>query len=142
MRITARQRYGNRFRAGMLLALFATGAAADDISGVRNVICYGWSAAVCDSEEGCQETEAWRLDLPDFVRLDIREGISRTTEAAPELRETRFDSVQREDGTIVMHGAQNERAFSWLIRESSGEGTLTISAPGRGITVFTVCTPD
>lgn len=133
---------GIRLIAGVMLALAVTAAIADDITNTRNVICYGWSASVCDAEQGCQETEAWRLDLPDFVRVDLREGLARTTEAGPQQRETQFETVERANGTIVMHGAQADRAFSWLIIESSGEGTLTISAPGQGITVFTVCTPD
>ena len=142
MRATLRRLPASRLTAGTLVFLAATAAVADDISGERNVICYGWSAAVCDAEEGCQQTEAWRLDLPDFVRVDLREGITRTTDAAAQQRETQFDSVEREDGTIIMHGSQEGRSFSWMILESSGEGTLTISAPGQGITVFTVCTPD
>ena len=47
----------------------------------------------------------------------------------------------REDGTIVLQGRQGERAYSWLIVEATGEGTLTMSTPGEGITVFTLCTP-
>ena len=103
-------------------------------------------SAGCEGTVGhvtaCKFPNRIQVDLPDFVRLDIREGVSRTTQAGPEQRETRFVSVERSDGVIVMHGAQAGRAFSWLIVESSGEGTLTIGAPGQGITVFTGCTPD
>jgi hypothetical protein len=48
--------------------------------------------------------------------------------------------VQRANGTILIQGSQGERAFSWLITESSGEGTLSVAAHGQGVTVFTVCT--
>ena len=131
-------------RAGLAIVAIITSALAwaDDISDANDVICYGWSAAVCDAEEGCEVTEAWRLDLPDFVRLDLRDGIATTTEAGPEQRETEFESVERADGVIVLQGMQDDRAFSWMIVESSGEGTLTMSSPGQGVTVFTVCTPD
>ena len=38
-----------------------------------------------------------------------------------------------------MQGMQDGRAFSWLITENTGEGTLTVSTADRGIVIFTVC---
>jgi hypothetical protein len=52
-----------------------------------------------------------------------------------------LQTVQRSNGTILVQGQQGERAFSWLITETSGEGTLSVAAQGQGVTVFTVCTP-
>ena len=48
---------------------------------------------------------------------------------------------ERGSGTILLQGIQGERAFSWLIVEATGEGTLTVSTPAAGLTVFTICTP-
>jgi hypothetical protein len=47
--------------------------------------------------------------------------------------------VQRDNGTILIHGSQGGRAFSWLIDEMSGDGTLSVAGHGQGVTVFTVC---
>jgi hypothetical protein len=49
--------------------------------------------------------------------------------------------VERSNGMILLQGVQGERAFSWLISEATGEGTLTVSSLAAGLTVFTVCTP-
>jgi hypothetical protein len=40
----------------------------------------------------------------------------------------------------LIQGAQGERAFSWLITEATGEGTLSVAGVGQGVTVFTTCT--
>ena len=84
--------------------------------------------------------EPWRLNLPDFVKLDLRGKRIQTTAASAEQRETPLQSVERSNGTILIHGSQGERAFSWLITETSGEGTLSVAGLGQGVTVFTVCT--
>ena len=80
------------------------------------------------------------LNLPDFVKLDLPGKRMHTTAASAEQRETPLQSVQRSNGTILIQGSQGERAFSWLISETSGEETLSVAAHGRGVTVFTVCT--
>ena len=63
-----------------------------------------------------------------------------TTAGTPEQRETPLQNVSRNNGTILIQGVQGERAFSWLITETSGEGTLSVAGVGQGVTVFTVCT--
>lgn len=114
---------------------------ADDLTDSDSLLCYGWSAARCDIEGVCEQADPWQLNLPDFLRVDLRAKLAVSTETAPVERETEIQTVERANGTIVLQGMQGDRAFSWLITESSGEGTLTVSAPGQGLTVFTNCTP-
>jgi hypothetical protein len=85
--------------------------------------------------------EPWKLNIPDFVRLDLKGKRIQTTATSSEKRETPVQTVQRANGMISIQGAQGERLFSWLISEASGEGTLSVAAHGQGVTVFTVCTP-
>ena len=128
---------------GLMLAtaLFSGSLWADDLTGSETLLCYGWAAAVCHIEGECDETTPWQLNMPDFLKLDLDRGIAETTETAPEARETELQTIEREDGIIILQGRQGERAFSWLISEATGEGTLTMSTLGEGITVFTLCTP-
>jgi hypothetical protein len=113
---------------------------ADDVSGSDSLLCYGLSAARCETGEPCESVEPWRLNLPDFVKLDLRGKRIQTPAGSPEQRETPLQNVQRSNGTILIQGVQGERAFSWLITETSGEGTLSVAGLGQGVTVFTVCT--
>ena len=82
----------------------------------------------------------WKLNIPDFVKLDLKAKRIQTTATSNEKRETPLQTVQRANGTISIQGSQGERLFSWLISEASGEGTLSVAAQGQGVTVFTVCT--
>lgn len=121
--------------------LLSMASLSDDLTGSDALVCYGWSAARCDIEGTCEVTEPWQLNLPDFLRIDLEAKLAVTTEPAPQPRETEIHTVVRENNTIILQGFQDGRAFSWLIQESSGEGTLTVSTPGEGLTVFTNCTP-
>jgi hypothetical protein len=124
-----------------LAGLYCGAVLADDVSGSDSLLCYGLSAARCETGEACESVEPWRLNIPDFVKLDLRSKRIQTTAASNDPRETPLQTVQRSNGTILVQGQQGERAFSWLITETSGEGTLSVAAQGQGVTVFTVCTP-
>lgn len=113
---------------------------ADTLTGSDALLCYALSAARCE-HDGCTQEQPWELNLPDFIKLDLRAKRATTTEASGFLRETAIRTVERGNGSILLQGVQGERAFSWLIAEASGEGTLTVSSAALGLTVFTVCTP-
>jgi hypothetical protein len=126
---------------GLAGVLYVGAVFADNVAGSDSLLCYGLSAARCETGEACESVEPWKLNIPDFVKLDLRGKRLQTTEASNEQRETPLQTVERSNGTILIHGQQGERAFSWLITETSGEGTLSVAAQGQGVTVFTVCTP-
>jgi hypothetical protein len=141
MHFSAPSEKTNRLLAAGLAGLLYSGAVlADDVSGSDSLLCYGLSAARCEPGAACEAVEPWRLNLPDFVKLDLRGKRLQSTAASNTQRETALESVQRDNGTILIQGSQGERAFSWLITETSGEGTLSIAGVGQGVTVFTVCT--
>lgn len=125
---------------GLVGVLYVGAVFADDVTGSDSLLCYGLSAARCETGEACESVEPWRLNIPDFVKLDLRGKRLQTTAGSPEQRETPLQTVQRNNGTILIQGQQGERAFSWLISETSGEGTLSVAAQGQGVTVFTICT--
>ena len=131
----------SRLLATGLVGLLCSGAVfADDVTGSDSLLCYGLSAARCEAGEACEAVEPWKLNLPDFVKLDLKGKRLQTTAASNDPRETPLQTVQRNNGTILIQGTQGERAFSWLITETSGEGTLSVAGVGQGVTVFTVCT--
>ena len=125
-----------------LAAMLASGAlSADDVTGSDSLLCYALSAARCELAGPCEIKEPWDLNLPDFLKLDLKAKRAMTTAASGSQRETAIRTIERSNGTILLQGVQGERAFSWLITEASGEGTLTVSSPAAGLTVFTACTP-
>lgn len=130
-----------RLLTGLAGVLYVGSVFADDLTGSDSLLCYGLSAARCATGEACESVEPWKLNIPDFVKLDLRAKRIQTTAASKDNRETPLQTVQRSNGTILVQGLQGERAFSWLITETSGEGTLSVAGVGQGVTVFTVCTP-
>ena len=130
-----------RVVTGLAGLLYCGAVFADDVSGSDSLLCYGLSAARCEIGEACEAVAPWQLNLPDFVKLDLRGKRIQTTAGSAEQRETALQTVQRGNGKILIQGVQGERAFSWVISETSGEGTLSVAGHGQGVTVFTVCTP-
>jgi hypothetical protein len=127
---------------GWAALLLCGGAAADDLTGSDSLLCYAHSAARCELEEGtCAVKTPWQLNLPDFIKLNLDAKRAETTEASGEVRTTDLRTVERSNGVILLQGVQGERAFSWLISEATGEGTLAVGSIAAGLTVFTVCTP-
>ena len=126
---------------GLVGLLYCGAVFADELTGSDSLLCYGLSAAKCETGEACQSVEPWKLNIPDFVKLDLKAKRLETTAASKQQRETPLQTVQRANGKILLQGSQGERAFSWLISEASGEGTLSVAAEGQSVTVFTVCTP-
>ena len=124
------------------LALLSGSALADYLGQANNLLCYGLTANVCMIDGNvCETKEPWELNLPDFVNVDLRGRVLKSTDAAREERETPIARLERDQGYIFLQGSQGDRAFSWVISEESGEGTIMINSFDRGVTVFTVCTP-
>lgn len=115
---------------------------ADELTGSSTLLCHGLSAARCEIDTGtCAVKTPWDLNLPDFLKIDLAAKRAATTEASGHARQTAIRTVERANGIIILQGIDGERAFSWMISEATGEGTMTMSSPAAGLTVFTVCTP-
>jgi hypothetical protein len=122
-------------------ALLSGPALADFIGNSNDLLCYGMTATVCTIDgKTCETKEPWELNLPDFVDVDLRAKLLKSTPAAQESRETPISRVERDLGYIFLQGSQGERAFSWVIAEKTGEGSIMINSFDTAVTVFTVCT--
>jgi len=127
-------------RAWVLLAAFGAGAAtANEITGKDALVCTAWQAISCSTANECESTEAWRLNLPDFVKLDLRARSMGTLPGDDDARTTEIESIARRDGRVFLNGTQEDRGFTWVINEESGEGTLAIASDTTIISLFTVC---
>lgn len=140
----SRRAWKGRFRA--LVACLAVTAvagnvAADDVSGARNLLCTVLETHVCVDTSGCAKALAEDLNIPRFIRLDTKTGKLSTTPASGENRETKAESVRRENGQIVLQGVEQGRLFSLLIQESTGLSTFASASDGSSLTVFGACTP-
>jgi len=123
------------------LALSAHLVAADDLAGSDRFLCAAVQAAVCSVEGDCATELPWNLNIPKFVEVDLDARRLSTTAASGENRTTPIDHLSRNDGTIVFHGFEMGRAFSWVITERTGNVTAAVSAEDIAVAVFGACTP-
>ena len=119
--------------------LGAGAAAADDVTGTDRFVCTAWQAISCSTEGDCKSTEAWRLNIPDFLKVDLGAKELLTPEGSGEQRSSSIETVTRRDGRVFLSGSQEARAYSWVINEATGEGTLAIVSDTTTITLFTAC---
>ena len=134
------KRHGFPARVFALGAWLAIGAAnADEISGEDTFICTAWHAITCTTEATCNQTEAWRLDMPDFIKVDLDEKVLVTPERSDQPRFAMIGNVERNQGMLFLTGSQDARGYTWVINEATGEGTLAIVTDTTVVTLFTAC---
>ncbi len=126
----------------MIVAVFSAQVLpADDLTGSSRFLCVPVQATVCVEDGECAVDLPWNLNIPQFIEVDLEAKKIATTTASGLNRETPIEHLSRADGTIVFHGFEMGRAFSWVIDEESGQVTAAVAADGLALAVFGACTP-
>ena len=129
----------------LILFAFAAAAAgpvrADDLTGSRRLLCSASDITVCYEDGVCEAGSAEELKVPEFIEIDLTAKKLSTTRASGLNRSSNADSVRRIDGSIVLQGFENGRAYSFVIEEKTGHVAIAVAAPSRGVTAFGSCTP-
>lgn len=111
--------------------LLASGIAlADNLGGADEILCAAGQTQICYQSGECSSVAAGELSIPDFVVIDTKKKSVSTTKASGLNRSTSFSSVERSDGKIYLQGIEGERAFSFIIDESSGHMIVAIRMTG------------
>jgi len=131
-----------RWAAALSASTIMGSAAADDVTGKDRFVCTSWRAISCSTEGACESTDAWRLNMPDFLKVDLRAMEMVTPEGTDEPRSTKIGSLARNAGRLFLNGSQDVRGFTWVINESTGEGRFVIVSDTTSITLFTACAPS
>lgn len=127
----------------MLLALVGAGSAfGDNLSGAKHVLCTSVRAMECYADGGCIEGEPEIWNVPRFVRVDWDQKALSTTEASGENRTTPIERAERDGDRVFFQGAEEGRAFSVTLNESTGLASTGIAMDGHVVSVFSYCTPD
>ena len=125
----------------LTIVLAASPALADDLTGSHTLLCTTVQTTVCFDEGECITGPPWRWNIPQFIIVDLEQKQLRTTEASGENRTTPIKNMERSDGQIVLQGVELQRAFSFVIHESSGEASIAVALDGVAIAAFGACTP-
>lgn len=95
------------------------------------------SAYECLPGEGCMELSIDDMDLPRFVRFDLKAKTITSLDKAVQ-RNSKIASIERMNRMIVMHGTEL-RGYSITLGEDSGNLTLSASGEGEGFVAFGFC---
>lgn len=121
--------------------LFPFQALAGDYDGSRPLICTMVDVLECAAVTGCQRTSAEAVNIPQFIKVDFKEKKLSTIETGEKQRSTIIDYLERNEGKIVMQGAENSRGWSMVISEDTGKMSATISEERFGFVIFGACMP-
>jgi len=127
-----------------VLGVFAVGPArADNLTGVDRFVCSAGPVSACCDDGECASGTAAELDVPQFIEFDLKQKSMSTTKASGLNRSTVIDSVRRENGSVVMQGIENRRAYSFVVTEKSGAFSAAVAVEEAGCTLtgFGWCTP-
>ncbi len=125
----------------MVVIFSALAARADDLTESSRFLCVPVQATVCVEDGECAVDLPWNLNIPQFIEVDLEAKLLATTSASGLNRETPIEHLSRGEGTIVFHGFEMGRAFSWVIDEGTGHVTAAVAADGLALAVFGACTP-
>jgi len=123
------------------LVFSARSVAADDLTGSDRFLCVPVQATVCVEDGECAVDLPWNVNIPQFIEVDLEAKRLATTTASGLNRETPIEHLRRGDGTIVFHGFEMGRAFSWVIDEATGRVTAAVATDGIAVAIFGACTP-
>ena len=123
------------------LLVLSAQASADDLTDSDQFLCAAVQAAMCVENGECVADVPWNFNIPEFIEVDLAAKRLATTAASGENRATPIEDLSRSDGTIVFHGYEMGRAFSFMIDEQSGRVTVALAADGGAVAVFGTCTP-
>lgn len=125
----------------LILVLSGATVQAEDLRDSTTFLCAAVQATMCVEDGECVVDVPWNFNVPEFVEVDLGGKRIATTRASGESRATDIRHLTREDGTIVFHGFERGRAFSWVIDEQSGRTAVAMAGDGITLSIFGTCTP-
>jgi hypothetical protein len=125
------------------MAWLPLSAAADPFDGSKPLICSLDDSVDCEDDENyCNLGDATNVNLPALIRLDFKKKRVQPLGAASESEGAAIRNVVKEDGRLILQGAQNGRGWSLVITRDVGAATVAIAGGAHGFLIFGNCTPD
>ena len=122
--------------AALCLTPHPAGAAGKH-DGSAPLLCVPIGITECGAEGECKRGTAESVNLPQFIRVDLKAMTIRSEE---QKRDSPIKSVEHMNGKLILQGAQGERGWTMLIDEDTGRLSATVVADGEGFVVFGACT--
>jgi hypothetical protein len=128
---------GMLLAASILCLVSSTAGAAGKHDGSAPLLCVPIGVTECGAEGECKRGTAESVNLPQFIRVDLKAMTIRSEE---QKRDSPIKTVEHMNGKLILQGTQGERGWTMLIDEDTGQLSATVIANGEGFVVFGACT--
>ena len=122
--------------SGLCLVPGPAGAAGKH-DGSAPLLCVPIGVTECGAEGECKRGTAESVNLPQFIRVDLKAMTIRSEE---QKRDSPIKTVEHMNGKLILQGTQGDRGWTMLIDEDTGRLSATVIADGEGFVVFGACT--
>ena len=126
--------------------LFFGGAAQAEQPGSK-LFCSTVNITECDLYGGCDETNAFEIDAPLFLQIDLAAKMIETIREGDRSQKSTISSMARADDLIMLQGVEpapqdGPSPLAWSISLDVTTGHMVVTASGRdiGYVVFGACT--
>jgi len=113
-------------------------AAAED----KPMICAASEAIVCPKDAECFRGPVDRVNLPLFFKVDLEQKKIFSLTEDGQVRTSAIASMSKENGVLILQGAENGSGWSVVIHEADGTMTVTSAKGGEAFVVFGACTSN
>jgi hypothetical protein len=122
-----------------LLLLIPAPAPAAGFDGSKALICALKNDFEC-SPDGCERVTSETINLPEFLRLNFEDKQITTVREGVQIRTTRIENADLQNGKLFLRGLENDLVWSLVIEEVSGKMVLSIAGDQVGFVIFGACT--
>ena len=121
----------------LLLVPGVSGAAG--VGDADQMVCSIIDVVECDTAGECVFSDAASINLPRFIKVDIKNQKLSDATVKENAKETAIRFMEKTEKKIVMQGFENARAWTLIVSKESGDFSSTISEEDYGIVVFGAC---
>lgn len=128
-------------------SLLPTSAFAAGLDGSEPFLCSIIDVVECTPERECINGEASSVNLPYFVKVDVKGKEIRDPQGGDDSRMTKIQMVTHLDGKLLLQGAEHgfegeDDAVGWTMSIDEEDGRMIFSASREkaGFIIFGACT--
>lgn len=114
-------------------------ALAAPFDGTKPLVCGVFQSVACDETGDCEAGKAGEFNLPQLLRVDFA---GKKLGTARQGGGERVSSIRHQDSvgsSLILQGGEEERGWSMVIDQETGQMTGSVIGDGLGFLVFGSC---
>ncbi len=128
------------FLASTALALApALNCEAQSFNGAKPFLCAMTDVSQCAPDESCGRASATAANIPQFVSVDVQQGLVTATDDSGGVRTSKIGRVEHPPQLLRLSGGDGDAGWIAAIDEASGKLTLAVVGDQVGFVIFGAC---